>query len=344
MHAAFRVSNEQVFVAGGLGTTTFASRTLEELWREHGRYLLDHLFVENDGTQLTGEVVAVTPPADRSVKGFVLYELHFPFTSRGPPRQLTLRQNLLNEIEFAPGNPWEATFVVRLVHQQQVVREAVLWSAQQPILWDLDWKPLNQNAPALSPRRIARDYAMHGLHHILVGWDHLLFMAALVLAVTRLWELVAVVTAFTIAHTITVTLATLRLVQLPSSIVEPMIAASIVAVALQNLWAPRHARGWPRLALAFGFGLFHGLGFAGGLLDAMSDLPAIAITTAIIAFSVGVELGHQVVALPLFGLVALFRRIDARTIKPGTLTLRTRQLGSALVSVAGVYYLVLALR
>jgi hydrogenase/urease accessory protein HupE len=342
---SWRVSNEQVFVASGFGSPAVAARTLEELWRDHGRYLLAHVFLEADGVRSTGEVLEVVFPQDRSVKGFVVYELQFPFTAPDArPARLSLRQDLLNEFEFAPGNRWEATFVVRLIQQEQVVREAVLWSAQQPILWDLNWNTHDQTAPVLSPGRIARDYAMHGLHHILVGWDHLLFMAALVLAVTRLWELVAVVTAFTIAHTVTVTLATLRLVHLPSSIVEPMIAASIVAVALQNLWAPRQARGWPRLAIAFGFGLFHGLGFAGGLLDAMADLPAIAITTAIVAFSVGVELGHQVVALPLFGLVALFRRIDARTIKPGKLTPRTRQLGSALVSVAGVYYLVLALR
>ena len=342
---SWRVSNEQVFVASGFGSPEVAARTLEELWRDHGRYLLAHVFLEADGVRSTGEVLEVVFPEDRSVKGFVVYELQFPFTvPDARPARLNLRQDLLNEFEFAPGNRWEATFVVRLIHQEQVVREAVLWSAQQPIIWDLDWNTQNSIRQVLSPSRIARDYAMHGLHHILVGWDHLLFMAALVLAVTRLWELVAVVTAFTIAHTVTVTLATLRLVQLPSSIVEPMIAASIVAVALQNLWAPRHARGWPRLAVAFGFGLFHGLGFAGGLLDAMADLPAIAITTAILAFSVGVELGHQVVALPLFGLVALFRRIDARTIQPGKLTPRTRQLGSALVSVAGVYYLVLALR
>jgi hypothetical protein len=80
------------------------------------------------------------------------------------------------------------------------------------------------------------------------------------------------------------------------------------------------------------------------LLDAMAGLPGLAITTAIAAFSIGVELGHQVVALPLFALVAIFRRLDARTSEPGKLTSRARQLGSALVSAAGIYYLFLALR
>lgn len=345
--ASFRISNEQVFVASGLGTTEVAARTLEELWRDHGRYLLAHVSVIADGVRLSGEVTEVVPPEDRSVKGFVVYELHFPLSAPDArPAQLTLRQDLMNEIAFAPGNRWEASFVVRLVHNEQVVREAVLWSAQQPIVWDLDWDAESRAhaGPALSASRIARDYCTHGLQHILGGWDHLLFMAALVLAVTRVWELVAVVTTFTLAHTVTLTLATLRLVHLPSSIVEPMIAASIVAVAVQNLCAPRQTHGWPRLAVAFGFGLFHGLGFAGGLLEAMAGLPGTAITTAIVAFSVGVELGHQVVALPLFGLVMIFRQIDARTTEPGKLTPRSRQVGSALVSLAGIYYLFLSLR
>jgi hypothetical protein len=79
-----------------------------------------------------------------------------------------------------------------------------------------------------------------------------------------------------------------------------MIAASIVFVALQNIVAPAQSRGWTRLAVAFGFGLFHGLGFAGGLLAAMEGMPGVAIATAIIAFSIGVELGHQVVVIPLY--------------------------------------------
>ena len=76
----------------------------------------------------------------------------------------------------------------------------------------------------------------------------------------------------------------------------------------------------------------------------MADLPGIAIATAIAAFSVGVEAGHQVVVLPLFGALTLFRRFDARELTAGKLTSRARYVGSAAVLTAGIYYLVLAVR
>ncbi len=147
-----------------------------------------------------------------------------------------------------------------------------------------------------------------GVHHILTGYDHLLFVAALVLAATTLWDLIKVVTAFTLAHTMTMTLAALNVVHVPGSIVEPCIAGSIVFVALQNLLWPSRAQGWSRLAAAFFFGLFHGLGFAGGLLDAMREMQTGAMLLAIVAFSLGLEAGHQLVVLPLFALLKVARR------------------------------------
>jgi hypothetical protein len=103
----------------------------------------------------------------------------------------------------------------------------------------------------------------HGVRHILTGYDHLLFIGALVLAANTFWELVKVVTAFTLAHTITLTLAAFDLVHLPQQVIEPLISASIVFVALQNVFWPGRTTGWSRLGVAFFFGLFHGLGFAG---------------------------------------------------------------------------------
>ena len=125
--------------------------------------------------------------------------------------------------------------------------------------------------------------------HILTGWDHLLFMSALVLAAVTFGDLVKVVTAFTLAHTITLTLSVLDIVRLSPRIVEPMIAASIVFVAVQNVFWPKRTRGWGRMAVAFGFGLFHGLGFAGGFSRRCKGLPGLAISIAIAAFSLGVE-------------------------------------------------------
>ena len=112
----------------------------------------------------------------------------------------------------------------------------------------------------------------HGMHHILTGYDHLLFISALVLAASTFWDLIKVVTAFTIAHTITLSLAVFNVVSLPQWVVEPLISASIVFVALQNVFWPSRAKDRSRLGAAFFFRLFHGLGFAGGLLEAMREM------------------------------------------------------------------------
>jgi hypothetical protein len=93
-----------------------------------------------------------------------------------------------------------------------------------------------------------------------------------------------------------------------------------------------------RLAVAFGFGLIHGLGFAGGLLAAMSGLPRVGIWVALGAFSLGVEIGHQIVVLPLFGTLAIGRQqYHERFMRPAS------RYGSMLISLCGVYYFCVAL-
>ncbi|HUO10764.1 MAG TPA: HupE/UreJ family protein [Phycisphaerae bacterium] len=188
-----------------------------------------------------------------------------------------------------------------------------------------------------------RAFFYRGILHILTGYDHLLFVTALVLAATTLWDLVKVVSAFTIAHTMTLTLAALDLVHLPGRVVEPLIAGSILFVALQNVFWPRQSRGWSRLGAAFFFGLFHGLGFAGGLLEAMREMPSGTMLLAICAFSVGVEAGHQLVVLPSFGLLKAARHGQADVVTRARLSMAFQRIGSAGICVAGAYYLCLAL-
>jgi hypothetical protein len=187
-------------------------------------------------------------------------------------------------------------------------------------------------------------YFYQGVRHILTGYDHLLFVTALVLAATSLWELIKVVATFTLAHTITLTVAAMNLISLPSWIVEPLIAASIVFVAVQNVFWLSRAKGWSRLGAAFFFGLFHGLGFAGGLLDAMREMPSGSLFVAILAFSLGVEMGHQTVVLPLFALLGAARRLHLDAVQRTRLSLMFQQIGSAGISVVGIYYLCLAIR
>jgi len=173
--------------------------------------------------------------------------------------------------------------------------------------------------------------------HILTGYDHLLFVGALVLATVSFWDMVKVIAAFTLAHTITLALSVFDILRLPPWVVEPVISLSIVFVALENVLWPRRSRSWMRLAVAFSFGLVHGLGFAGGLLDAMAGLPAVGIWIALAAFSLGVEIGHQVVVLPLFGLLALGRRFLHESFATPAM-----RYGSLAISLCGAYYLCVA--
>ncbi len=140
---------------------------------------------------------------------------------------------------------------------------------------------------------VARTYTALGIEHILTGFDHLLFVLALIVITGGGWKLVKTVTAFTLSHSITLTLATLGYVHIPQRPVEAIIALSIVFVAAEII---RVRNGKPGITasapwiVAFLFGLMHGLGFAGGLRDA--GLPVAHIPTALLFFSIGVELGH----------------------------------------------------
>ena len=335
-----RVSVEEAFVAEGFAKEAPAEDTAA-IWPRHGAYLLQHLFVEADGVKLAGGLVKTTPPETAFASAFIGYDFTYPLPAGNAPKRVTVTQDVLNEFDFAIGNPWEATFVTTISQAGSTAESGLLFTCKTPVVIDCDWSgaPTIVGEARINRGRMFREYVLHGIMHILTGYDHLLFMAGLVLAVASLLDLVKVVTAFTLAHTATLTLSVLNFVRLPSHIVEPMIAASIVFVAAQNIFFPAQSRGWTRLLVAFGFGLFHGLGFAGGLLDAMSGLPGLAVATAIVAFSLGVEIGHQAVVLPLFFGLKTLRQNPAATAR-----FPVQRYASAVVCFAGMYYLVAALR
>ena len=245
--------------------------------------------------------------------------------------KLTLRNAVLREIGLSLGGPWEVSYVVTVGPTDA---QPHLLTAAAPLTVDLD----AATARPAGNARLAWAYLRQGILHILRGYDHLLFVAALVLAAVTLRDLIKVVVAFTLAHATTLTLCALRWISIREAIVEPLIAASIVVVALQNLIAPASSRRAPRLAIAFGFGLLHGCGFASGALQAMRDLPAAGLGLAVGAFSLGVELGHQAIVIPTF---MLLNRLRERT-TPAAMT-AVRRAGSAAIAVAGGVYLWLAL-
>src|SRR6185436_15926747 len=149
------------------------------------------------------------------------------------------------------------------------------------------------------------DYVREGTWHIWIGFDHILFLVSLLLPSvfvysTRenrwvpaarfrdtFWDVFRVATSFTIAHSITLSLAALSVIELPSRLVESTIALSVVLAALNNIWPVVHGRRW---LVAFGFGLIHGFGFASVLADL--GLPRDALLLALVGFNLGVEFGQ----------------------------------------------------
>jgi hypothetical protein len=155
----------------------------------------------------------------------------------------------------------------------------------------------------------AGGYFVLGAEHILLGIDHLLFVLALVLIVRGVGLLVKTITAFTVAHSITLGLATLGYVHVPSAPVEAVIALSIVFVAAEIVRSHRGERGLTERApwlVAGSFGLLHGFGFAGALSEV--GLPQNDIPQALLWFNVGVETGQLAFVAVVLGVIALIRR------------------------------------
>jgi hypothetical protein len=171
-----------------------------------------------------------------------------------------------------------------------------------------------------APSRLRQfvDYLREGVWHIWIGYDHILFLLALLLPAVALrergrwqavpafrpafWSVLKIVTAFTVAHSITLTLATLGVISLPSRWVESTIAASVVIAALNNVFPLFRERRW---VMAFLFGLIHGFGFASVLSDL--GLPQDALVIALVGFNVGVEAGQLAIVAGFLPLIYFLR-------------------------------------
>ena len=165
-------------------------------------------------------------------------------------------------------------------------------------------------AAAASWKQVAWTYLVLGVEHILLGIDHLLFVLALLFLVQGWRRVVLTITAFTLAHSITLAAATLGLVRVPQAPVEAVIALSIMFVAVEILRVRAHRPGiahrWPWV-VAFIFGLLHGFGFAGALREV--GMPEDAIPLALLFFNVGVEVGQLLFIGVVFVVVSLLRRV-----------------------------------
>jgi hypothetical protein len=179
-------------------------------------------------------------------------------------------------------------------------------------------------------RAVAWSFLKLGNRHILAGYDHLFFLAGLFIAAGTIRDLITLLSAFTVAHAISVALVVLAGVHLPASLVEPLIAASIAWVGIENVILPGRRNRW---LLVFGFGLIHGFGFAGALADLGFGSTALETALALFCFNAGIESGQLVVAaviVPLFW-----------TTRSGPLWRTTLQpLCSGLIAMAGGCWLI----
>ncbi|GMM92200.1 HupE/UreJ family protein [Qipengyuania sp. MTN3-11] len=181
--------------------------------------------------------------------------------------------------------------------------------------------------------QVWRSYFAIGVEHILMGWDHLLFVIALVLLVTRGWAVVGAATAFTVAHSLTLAAVTLGFAGLPQRPVEALIALSIVFLAVELARGGRETltRRLPWL-VAFSFGLLHGFGFAGALREI--GLPEGEVPAALVSFNLGVEAGQLVVIAAVLAIRWLLSR-SAPQVEPRAIRVAAYGIG-----ITGSYWLV----
>ncbi len=177
---------------------------------------------------------------------------------------------------------------------------------------------------------VVRKFVPSGVEHILIGPDHLLFLVGLLLLGGTLRQLAVVVSAFTLAHSITLSLAALNVLNPPARIIEPAIALSIVYVGADNLMvrSGRDMRAW----IAFAFGFIHGFGFANVLRE--MDLPRSAMGWSLFSFNLGVEVGQLVVVVAV---ASAFAAIRARSDTAGR---RLVVAGSVMVIAAGAFWFI----
>jgi hydrogenase/urease accessory protein HupE len=292
------------------------ARKLEERIRAFWPQYVDGLRLDFDGVHSASALASLDIPEPGDLARARLSTLHL--SGRIPPGARTLRWHYA---------PQYGGSVLRL-HRAGVSEVIGTWvreGAASAIY------PLSGDIAATTRTAVFGQYLVLGFTHILPkGLDHMLFVLGLFLLSTKLSPLLWQVTAFTLAHSITLALSMYGVIALSPAIVEPLIAASIVAVAVENLLTARlHV--W-RVFVVFGFGLLHGLGFAGVLTEI--GLPREQFVTGLIAFNVGVEGGQlAVISLAFLAVGYWFRNkpwYRARVVLPL----------SALIALTGLYWMV----
>ena len=219
---------------------------------------------------------------------------------------------------------------------KQVVLIGAGASAAQDLLDASRTETALTGAPPPSLMRVVARFIEAGIEHIFLGYDHIAFLISVVLWSRRLWPVVKIVTAFTLAHSITLSLAALDVVHIPSSIIEPAIAGSIVYVAAENFLSRDVGKRW---RITFCFGLIHGFGFASALQEL--GLPRSALVPALASFNIGVEIGQIAIVSVVMPLLWALDRLPAPGPRAGTVPVRSGFVVypiSAVIVVLGSYW------
>ena len=245
-----------------------------------------------DGRQLTPESsTGPTPDHIQNVGG----EIVFPNPG---PGALTVSSLLFDRLPFG-----HREFVKINDTHGHVLAEEMLRQGNESCEVRLLADSRVQPAPAVSNTFLS--FLLLGVRHILTGYDHMLFLAGLLLVCTGFRQAAGVITWFTVAHSITLALAAFNILAVPSRIVEPAVAASIAYVGIENILRPGNVR-W-RGPIAFSFGLVHGLGFASILRTMGIGSGHTGIAIPLISFNLGVELGQLSVALTVLPIIFILR-------------------------------------
>jgi hydrogenase/urease accessory protein HupE len=274
------------------------------------RLIATRFLLEADGQTLTPTWLGAEPLNERQS-----IRLRLQYDARGTVGRIAVQARLF------PYDPQHQTFLN--IYEGEALRSQSMMDASHPQFEYFSgtrqgvWAVIEKFVPA-------------GIHHILIGPDHLLFLIGLLLLGGTLRQLTVVVTSFTIAHSITLTLAALNLVTPPARIIEPAIALSIVYVGFDNLLVRggRDMRAW----IAFTFGFIHGFGFANVLRE--MELPRRALGWSLFSFNVGVEIGQLIVVVAVASALAALRS------RSEALGQRLAFAGSVVVIVAGAFWFI----
>ena len=254
---------------------------------------LQRLLLESFVVKASGKPCALQPGATAATDGEDGISLRAAWLCPAAIEELSVR------VAFLDSFPIGATHLSRIRFGEDEVSQRAVQVED----------PTFEARRARNPAQEFWRFLRLGVEHIFTGYDHIAFLIGLLLLGGRLGELVKIVTAFTVAHSITLALAALSVLAPSPRVVEPLIAASIVFVGVENLWAlrTRHAESTlrHRWLLTFAFGLVHGFGFA-SVLRAL-DLPRNVLATGLVSFNLGVEVGQVCIVLAALPLVRRLR-------------------------------------